>query len=351
MRTQKAQQLARRVVLFYQKHGPKPARTVAHFAEEGESASTIYGIIKRFRSGGKIEYSAGRGSIPKHYTNENIETARDFIRSNPRATYSSIGAHLGMAKPTAYVLCQRGGIQNRKRSFAPPYVKDQAERCIKAADFILKRTAPKNGKKLIIMDDESYVFCEPDQNPNCSFYKFVDGESVADDARFKRKNNFSDKWLVWQAISEDGRGSPIYICEGTMNGEIYKMVLETILVPWIKEEFGIENVLFWPDMASCHYKDCVTKYLKKEGVEFVLREQNAPKLPQARPIERYWALCKRLYAKSGARPQTLAEFEARWLGISKRVLHDSGKNLFANLRKKLRAVRRDGPLGPLKLRN
>lgn len=230
-------------------------------------------------------------------------------------------------------------------------MKNQADRCKNAAGFILRRTAPRHEKKLIIMDDETYVFTEPDENPCCSYYKFVDGEPVDDDVRFKKKNNYSEKWLIWQAISEDGRSSPIYICKGTMNGEIYKMVLETILIPWMKEEFGIENVLFWQDMATCHYKKCVTDYLESEGVEFIQKKQNAPKLPQARPIERYWALCKRLYAKSGAKPQILAEFEACWLGISKRVPHESGKSLFANLRKKLLAVRRDGPMGPLKARN
>lgn len=102
-----------------------------------------------------------------------------------------------------------------------------------------------------------------------------------------------------------------------MDGDVYKEVLEEILIQWIKENFGIKNVLFRHDMATCHFRGDATAHMKSVGLEFVEWKDNAPKLPQSRPIERYRAPCKREYARSGEKPATLSESEARWTEISK----------------------------------
>ena len=99
-------------------------------------------------------------------------------------------------------------MQSKKRVLAPSYTKDQPERCKRAASLILRKTSPKHGPKIIIMDDETYVYADPDENPSTSHYKFVRGESVPDSARFKKRNNFAEKFMVWQAMSQNGIASP-----------------------------------------------------------------------------------------------------------------------------------------------
>lgn len=350
MRSRQSQELARRVVKFYKNNGPTPAKTVQHFTAEGESRRTIYAIIQRYKEYGKVEYSNRRGKEPELLTDENIEKARNLIRGRHKVPFSDIGSKLGMSKTTAFKLCQRGDILHRKRTYAPTYVKDQASRCMKAADLILKKT--RNRSRVIVMDDESYVYVDPDENPCNTGFKFVKGEldSVPDADRFKKKNNYSEKFMVWQAISEDGIATRPFITSGTMKGAQYREeCLEKILIPWLKENYGTEKVLFWNDMSTAHYEKSVLRYLESEGIEFLKWNENAPKLPQARPIERYWALCKREYAKLPVRPTSVCEFAKVWMEISARIMESSGKKLFAGLRKKLRAVKKDGPLGPLKM--
>jgi len=63
------------------------------------------------------------------------------------------------------------------------------------------------------------------------------------------------------------------------------------LVPFINKR----KILFWPDMASCHYTSEVKECFESESIEFVEKAENAPNISEAHPIERFWALCKREY--------------------------------------------------------
>ena len=69
------------------------------------------------------------------------------------------------------------------------------------------------------------------------------------------------------------------------------------MIPFIKKHHKIDEVVFWPDMASSHYSKIVTSHLKLENVEFVARNENAPNVPHLRPIEKFWAICKQEYKK------------------------------------------------------
>ena len=48
-------------------------------------------------------------------------------------------------------------------------------------------------------------------------------------------------------------------------------------------------------MENIHYATKVTDWLNDEGADFILYDANAPCIPQARPIEKYWATCKKEY--------------------------------------------------------
>jgi hypothetical protein len=55
------------------------------------------------------------------------------------------------------------------------------------------------------------------------------------------------------------------------------------------------------DMASAHYKKDVTEWLADQSIEFVEKDQNAPNVPQARPIENLGALQGRISTSKSAR--------------------------------------------------
>ena len=62
--------------------------------------------------------------------------------------------------------------------------------------------------------------------------------------------------------------------------------LKKRLIPFINNR----DVLFWPDMATCHYSESVVNYLKSKNIDFIEKHNNAPKVIQARPIEKFWAI-------------------------------------------------------------
>ena len=50
-------------------------------------------------------------------------------------------------------------------------------------------------------------------------------------------------------------------------------------------------------MACVHYTPDVTNWLDEMGIDFVEYQENVPKIPIARPVERFWALTKQPYAR------------------------------------------------------
>lgn len=186
------------------------------------------------------------------------------------------------------------------------------------------------------MDDETYCACDPTQVPGNEFYNVVDGNEVDRESMLKRKEKFYKKFLVWQAIAETGEVSEPYITIGTINKEIYlEECIKQRLVPFINDMRKKYNVLFWPDLASSHYANCVTDYLKNENIQFVQKDDNPPNVPNLRPIERFWALCKKKYKSLNKICDTKIKFRNSWVKISNEIAEKSGKNLFRNFRKNL----------------
>ncbi len=89
--------------------------------------------------------------------------------------------------------------------------------------------------------------------------------------------------------------------------------------------------------------------MRSQNISFVERPNNAPNCPQVRPIEKYWALCKKEYKKRSKEPKSLNGFRIIWRNISKKVIEKSEKNLMERLRVKLKSVGYAGVMKPFKL--
>jgi hypothetical protein len=170
MRTVRSQELARRVIDFYNKNNCAVAQTVKFFAQQAEPRRTIYAIIERYEKEGRIDYSKRRGGLTK-CTPELIENVKQKCIAEPEISYTDLAEHFGCTRGTARNACKRAEIRSLVQQSAPSYSSRQIERCKTAAANILKRTAPKHGSKVIIMDDETYVYHDPRENPGRKFYK------------------------------------------------------------------------------------------------------------------------------------------------------------------------------------
>ena len=79
-----------------------------------------------------------------------------------------------------------------------------------------------------------------------------------------------------------------------------------------------------------------------EKLNYVLKKDNPPNVPQLRPIKKFWALCKEKYSKIKKTPKDVKEFTRIWSKICKEVAEASGKVLMESIRRKVGLVGRKG---------
>ena len=125
-------------------------------------------------------------------------------------------------------------------------------------------------------------------------------------------------------------------------------------MPFIEKYHKNSEILFWPDLATIHYSKEVQNWLFSQNINFVPKTGNAPNVPNARPIEKFWDFCKNLYKSSSKRPdkpKSLAGLKKVWQNISKEVAEKNGQSLMRSVRQKLRLIGREGVLAPYKHHN
>lgn len=95
--------------------------------------------------------------------------------------------------------------------------------------------------------------------------------------------------MVWGAIRGEDTG-PLYFVEGTMRQDQYKQVIETILLPYLKEKrLTSRSFTFMQDGAPCHTAKSIKSYLKLKNIPLLEWPGNSPDL---NPIENVWSLLK-----------------------------------------------------------
>lgn len=128
------------------------------------------------------------------------------------------------------------------------------------------------------------------------------------------------------------------VVEKTLNGDLYLDIMKKIIVPYIKRNGGVNKFVFWPDLASSHYSNKVLKYLEKEKVDFVKRNENPPACPEIRPIEEFWHMCKLKYYKLRNQPKTMKCFKSNWRKAVKRVSGEVVRGMFGSIKGKVREL-------------
>lgn len=334
-----SQRLSERVVHFYSNVANSDrSATIGHFLAEGYKKRTLNNIFDRLRKRGSADHlpKPGRSKTEKRIKiTDNVKKQLLSCKMSQREIAYKHGCSQQMVKDIKEEMI----IKTKRCKSAPRYVKDQAKR----AKTNSRKVSELLGNKVLVMDDESYVPVDPENIPGQSFFNFIDESEVPKKLKIKPKDKFPDKFLVWQAIDECGNVSEPYITMGIMDRHEYKSeCLQKRLLPFIEQYHSKADVLFWPDLAQIHYaKDC-QNWLKEVGIECVPKQMNPPNLPQARPIEQFWAICKQIYKKRPKRPKSLSGFRRVWKKISSEVAKTDGQNLMRGVRSKIRNIGRNG---------
>jgi transposase len=349
--TAEVNQLAKAVVHYFENAGNQDTSlTCRHFTEQGANSKTVRRIIQRYLQEGRITHKPRGGKFATVSSRKVVQKVQKIFENNPRLSVRNAAQQVGIAKSTlSDIKVQSLGIVARKRKTAPKYSGDQAKRAKSGCRKIYRMQLLSGGQKVLLIDDETYCPADPDQIPGVEYYHGRVGEEVANEIKYKGKAKFAKKFLVWQCLDENGNVSDPYISTGTMNAETYLTeCLQKRLLPFIDQHHEREDVLLWMDMATCHYARDVTRWLEENNIEYVKRDDNAPNVPQARPIEKFWSLCKAEYKRRKTGAKNLNSFKRIWRKISKKVAQKSGTELMQRVRGKIRGIAYNGVYAPLR---
>lgn len=328
-----SEQFATRVIDMYQNvYKKNKKKTWHHFKKEGHSKTTIYRHIRKFGDSKSVVFKKPSGRVPKVMTKTKIKAVEKYYKKNPSSTTTLAAQKLKLKVSTLKdIKINKLGIKARSKKSAPKHTPEQE----KTASERLTPLYNKMLRKIVVMDDETYVLKDPSETPIRQFFHSSDPSKVPTNEKIKNKSKFPKKILIWQAVDQNGNVSEPFVHEGTMNSKMYlEECVKKRLIPFILEHHQMNQIIFWPDLATIHYANNVKNFLQSK-MAIVDKLENPPNIPHLRPIERFWALCKRRYSDLKSQPDTIRKFQNRWKKISDEVGKTSGESLMKHLKKKI----------------
>lgn len=322
-----------RIKILYTRR-ENPNYTHAQIAKSLNVAkSTVTKVIKVFGERLSTTRKPGSGGNRKPVaavTNRRVASA--FMR-NPNLSVRDVANKLGISSTTVHEAKKRSGLSTYKKVVTPNRNDKQ------------NLTAKTRSRKLyttmltkfdcVVMDDETYVKADFRQLPGQEYYTATGRGKVAEIFKHIKLSKFAKKYLVWQAICTCGLKSDIFVATGTVNQEIYvKECLQKRLLPFLKKHDL--SVLFWPDLASCHYGKKAMEWYAAKNVQVVPKDKNPPNTPELRPIEKYWAIVKQNLKKTQKTVSSEKQFKVNWRSAAKKVDKVTVQNLMAGVKRKAR---------------
>uniref|UniRef100_A0A914DHW9 Transposase n=1 Tax=Acrobeloides nanus TaxID=290746 RepID=A0A914DHW9_9BILA len=148
--------------------------------------------------------------------------------------------------------------------------------------------------------------------------------------------------LIWTAMGPRGLSQPfIAPSNQAINQHIYlKECVKKRLMPYISAKYT--NYVFWPDQASSHYATTVVEHLRKEGIHFVEKVDNPANLPEARPVEDFWAALKGMVYAKGWHAENVQQLVNRIKYCLRNINPKLVQRLGEATKKKIDKIRRNG---------
>lgn len=298
------------VVNFWKENSHKGKKFVAkHFLEENIPKSTVYRLIKCAEQGEAGERRVGSGRPIKIATKSNIRYIKNFFNNSSGKSQKQLAYKLNCSRQHVSGMIKKyTSIKIRKRTGKP-----------KRTDLQLKRMRPKCRKlyqkyknHIFILDDESYFTLSNSTLAGNDRYYTDDVKSCPEHVKHKLKSKFEEKLLVWIAVSSEGMSKPWFVpSKMAINSTNYlSECIERRLLPFLRLHKN-KKIVFWPDLASSHYAKIVISFLDSEKVKYVAKSENPASVPEARPIEDFWADLKRQVYKGNWQAKNLTQLKTK----------------------------------------
>lgn len=276
----------------------------------GKSERTVQQVLKTFWD--RLTTQRKKGSGGKSGFNNKI-LARKIVTSlsrNPMQSGRDLAKKFKCSETFVRKVRKFYKLKSFRKQKVPHRTEKQNITARKRARIFYDQILTKNAG-CILEDDETYLKFNFKQLPGRSYYVSKIRGKVNPRFKYIQCDKFGKKAMIWQAICSCGLRSSSYCTKNTMKTENYlNECLKKRLLPLIRKHNG--PVLFWPDLASCHYSKPVLSWMEAEGINFVKKTMNPPNCPELRGIERFWAIVKRRLLKNGASMTSIEKLKKRW---------------------------------------
>lgn len=339
--------LKNRIVNYYLKiSGSDKNATVKHFKAEKIPERTIYSIIQTYERN-KTSKDLPRCGRPRKLGTREVKRLVNSFKNRDGKSQRVEAKKFNVCQKTISNYLKKNKVQYRKKERAPFVTSNQLEKITRTSRKLATKTFVG---KIVVLDDEKYFTYGNSSVAGNDGYYTNDKSTTPDDVRFQHKSKFEPKVLMWIAISENGISQPYFQESSTaITSEVYiNKCLRPMLIPYLRRNYNQSDYVFWPDLASAHYSKTTIDFLRVNLVNFVEKHDNPPNLPQARPIENFWALLSSRVYNHGWRANSKQQLIRRIKKMLKEVTANELQSLFKDLRGKLRKISDKGPYSVIK---
>ena len=141
--------------------------------------------------------------------------------------------------------------------------------------------------------------------------------------------------MIWQVICSCGGKSDAYGTTSTMNSKNYiEECLQKRILPLIRSHQA--PVIFWPDLASCHYSRSTLDWCNENEVFILPKNMNPPNCPAFRPIEQFWGIVKGKLLKNGGSAKDIKQMRQKWIKFAGEVTDDLVQKMMGGINRKVR---------------
>ena len=316
------------------RHHGKPF-VVKELMAKGFSRSYIYKTLKRVDNDSPMKKQPKSGRPKITLSPKSRKSMRRSTVGKVALSYRSLGEKYGKDPKTVKRVLLDMGIKKKPRVVIPKSSEGQKsrqqQRLHKARKGLLRS---RNGLD-VVMDDESYF---PFTYFGSKEHYFEGRDKPKRDIKFKEKEKFEPKLLMWLAISRKGRSIPFIMpSKMNVNAKVYQeRMISDRLMPFLQDNYPNGGYVFWPDLASAHYANATQNLMKDLGITFVPKDQNPPAAPEVRPIEKFWQHLKSRVYKGGWKAKTEAQLRSRILQMLDTFDDQYFDNLMSKVKSKVR---------------
>lgn len=325
----------------------KVRQTIAHTFIENQSASfssiakhlklhksLVCRVLKKYVQTLSIKVAPGRGRKTGPADKKIAQKVLKSLKQNPGLSDGDRAKIFGTSSSYIRKLRLKYGYMSYHAIKHPNRSDKQNFEAIKRARKLYVNVLTKS-EKCVLMDDETYVKRDFRQLPGKKFYVSTIRGNVSSKFKFVCQDKFAKKFMIWQALCTCGIKSRVFVTSSTMTAEICKNeCLQKRILPIIRSHKS--HVYFWPDLASCHYAGSTMEWYRVNKVDVIANDMNPPNCPALRPIEKYWAIVKRILKKNGGATNTVEQMRNKWNLHARKVTVEGVRKLMGSINTQVR---------------